>query len=224
MRKQLIRFLGNKLIVRSIQWKVLGIILGAALAAPCQTIETAQQAAAVTSLRYHYITREQRLKWLEESTIGPETLTVGLFSAGIGTARDSPPEYGPHWDGFAKRYGIRLTGVATANVMEATLGDLWGEDPRYFRAARQPFGDRVKNVMLMTVASHRRDGSIGPAYARYLAMPGSNFLSNSWRADSEANSHDAVLRTVLGFVGLMSKNAFIEFWPDVREHTIARRH
>jgi hypothetical protein len=24
-------------------------------------------------------------------------------------------------------------------------------------------------------------------------------------------------------VGLMSKNAFIEFWPDVREHTFARK-
>jgi hypothetical protein len=209
--------------MRVFLWQIACLLLAISICASGQTIETAQQAAAVASAKYHYITREQRLKWVEESTFGAETLTVGVFSAGFGTARDAPVEYGPHWEGFGKRYGMRLTGVATGNVMEAGLGALWGEDPRYFRAARQPFSDRIKNVMLMTVASHRRDGSIGPAYARYLSMPGNNFLSNTWRTDSEANYHDAVLRSVLGFVGLMSKNAFIEFWPDVREHTFARK-
>jgi len=209
--------------MRVFLWQTTGLLLATSILVSGQTIETAQQAAAVASARYHYITREQRLKWLEESSFGAETLTAGVFSAGIGTARDAPVEYGPHWDGFGKRYGMRLTGVVTGNAMEAGLGALWGEDPRYFRAARQPFGDRIKNVMLMTVASHRRDGSIGPAYARYLSTPGNNFLSNTWRADSEANYHAAILRSVFGFVGLMSKNAFIEFWPDVRERTFARK-
>jgi len=204
--------------------RLASLVLAASVLTAGQTIETAQQAAAVTNLRYHYITREQRLKWLEDSTFGPETMVVGLFSAGFGTARDAPVEYGPHWDGFGKRYGMRLTGVATGNVMEAGLGELWGEDPRYFRASRQPFGGRIRNVMLMTVAVHRRDGSIGPAYARYLSTPGNNFLSNTWRADSEANYHDAVLRSVFGFVGLMSKNAFTEFWPDIEHRVFGRKH
>ncbi len=152
-----------------------------------------------------------------ESTVGPETLAVGLFSAGIGTARNSPKEYGTHWAGFGKRYGMRLTGVSTGNAIEASLGALWGEDPRYFRDTGKPFKHRLRHVVLSTFTAHDRAGFVMPAYARYVATPGNNFLSNTWRADSEATNRAAALRTVWGFVGLMGKNAFTEFWPDVRQ-------
>src|ERR1039457_5695947 len=82
---------------------------------------------------YHAITPRQRLQWFVQSTVGPDTLAVGLFSAVIGTARDAPREYGAPWGGFADRYGMRLTGVSTGNAMESGLGAIWGEDPRYFR-------------------------------------------------------------------------------------------
>ncbi len=94
------------------------------------------QAAPTT---YIPITPHQRVAWFANSTVGTRSLAGGLFAAGFGTARDAPHEYGPHWEGFGKRYGMRLTGVSTGNAMEASLGSLWGEDPRYFRAAGLPF-------------------------------------------------------------------------------------
>jgi hypothetical protein len=172
---------------------------------------------------YHYISGKQRVQWFLQSTVGPQTLAVGVFSAAIGTARDAPKEYGPHWDGFAERYGMRLTGVSTGNLMEASLGAVWGEDPRYFPSYRQPFKGRLKNVVVMTFLAHNHNGELMPAYARYAATAGNNFLSNSWRADSEATTHAAVVRTLLGFVGLMSKNAFTEFWPDARNRMFHRK-
>lgn len=59
-----------------------------------------------------------------------------------------PHEYGTHWDGLGKRYAIRLSGVATGNAIEASLGALWGEDPRYRRVPDRPFGARVKHVVI----------------------------------------------------------------------------
>ena len=47
------------------------------------------------------------------------------FRSGWQTARDKPVEYGPSWEGFGKRYGMRLTGVATGNAMEAAIGSIW---------------------------------------------------------------------------------------------------
>jgi hypothetical protein len=164
---------------------------------------------------YSPITATQRFYWFAKNTLGPESLVGGMVSAGFGTAIDKPREYGPHWDGFASRYGMRLTGVSTSNAMEASLGAFWGEDPRYFRAANRPFGYRVKNIIKMTFTACRRDGSQRPAYARFIAIPGNNFLSNTWRADSEATIRDAGLRTVWGVLGRMAGNAFSEFWPDV---------
>ena len=167
--------------------------------------------------QYHPITGGQRMRWIAYSTLGPESLLAGVWSAGIGTARDMPPEYGPHWGGFGDRYGMRLTGISTSNLMEAGFGAIWGEDPRYFRAAGQPFGRRIEHIFVMTVVAPRRDGHYAPAYARLIAYPGNNFLSNTWRVTSESTTTKALERTGYAFSGKIVLNAWTEFWPDVRK-------
>jgi hypothetical protein len=164
---------------------------------------------------YEPITGKQRVAWVVISTVGPKDLAGGLLSAGIGTALDHPYEYGPHWGGFGARYGMRLTGVATSNVMEAGLGAIWGEDPRYKREPDKSFGGRVGSVLEQAFITRRRDGNFRPAYARYLAISGSNFLSNTWRVNSEADTYHAGLRILYGFGDQIGSNAWTEFWPDV---------
>jgi hypothetical protein len=164
---------------------------------------------------YVPITGKERAKWFVKASIGPESLAAGLITSAINTARDKPVEYGPGWEGFGDRYGMRLAGVTTSSAMEASLGALWGEDPRYFRTTGQPFGKRVRNVVVMTFMAKRPDGHLAPAYARYIAIPGGNFLSNTWRVDSEATNTAAVRRAALGVVGRMTADAFKEFSPDL---------
>jgi hypothetical protein len=171
---------------------------------------------------YQPITAKQRTEWFALSTVGPQSLAGGVISAGWGTLFNRPSEYDTHWEGFGKRYGMRLTGVSVGNAMEAGVGALWGEDPRYPRSGGKSFGGRVGHVVKMTFLSQNRHGELRPAYARYIAISGNNFISNTWRADSEANVGHASLRTLLGFVGRMSGNAFQEFWPDVR-HRLFRK-
>jgi len=180
--------------------------------------EQKSQAFGNSPVSYQPITNRQRLNWFVRSTAGPESLTAGLFTAGFGTGLDRPREYGPHWEGYGKRYGMRFTGIATGNAMEAALGSLWGEDPRYFRATGQSVKERIKNAVVMTFLARQVDGTMAPAYARYIGISGNNFLSNTWRADSESGLGDACLRTALGFAGRMGGNAFAEFWPTVTRH------
>ena len=165
---------------------------------------------------YSQITPRQRLRWYITNTIGPQHLAGGLFTAAFGTALDRPKEYGPHWGGFADRYGIRMTGIVTGNAMEASIGALWGEDPRYFRVPEQPVKVRLGHAVRLTFVARRPDGNFEPAYARYMAISGGNFLSNTWRVQSASNTQDALLRTAEGFAGRMAANAFEEFWPDVK--------
>jgi hypothetical protein len=181
------------------------------------------QTAPSAEKPYVPITGKERLNWFVKSTVGPQSLGGGLFSAAIGTARNKPEEYGPHWGGWADRYGMRLTGVSTGNAMEAGLGAIWGEDPRYFQSKDRTVKGRILNSVFKTFEARQRDGSFGPAYARFIATPGNNFLSNTWRADSEATSKDAALRTLWGFLGRMGGNAFQEFWPDVSKHVLHRK-
>ena len=165
---------------------------------------------------YRPITGKQRVHWAVKSTIGPRGLVAGVLSSGISTATNEPSEYGTTWAGFGRRYGIRLAGISTSNAMEASLGAIWGEDPRYERAAHAPFRGRVWNVIKLTFAARYDDGHIGPAYARLIAVPGNNLLSNTWRVPSETQAGDAAMRSLLGVLSRMGANAFVEFWPDVR--------
>ena len=165
-----------------------------------------------------YITGDQRALWVIQSTVGWQSLAYGVIPAGVGTAQNHPREFGTHWEGFGDRYGIRLSGLATSNTMEASLGAIWHENPRYKPEPEKSFGGRIESVVYQTFFTRRADGHFEPAYARFMAIPGSNFLSNTWRANSEADTSHALERTGYGFAGAMGSNAFHEFWPTVKSH------
>ena len=172
---------------------------------------------------YQPFTPRERLRWFTANTMDPWNLAGGIFDAAFGTAPDRPKEYGPHWGGFAERYGIGLTRSTTGNAIEAGAGLILREDPRYFRVPYQPFRARVRNVVRFAFAARGGAGSLRPAYARYMAVLGADFLSNSWRVNSEANAHDALLRSAEGFGGILTANAFEEFWPDFRRRVFHKR-
>lgn len=168
-----------------------------------------------TPADYRPITAEQRATWFVRTTVGPATLLGGIISAGWGTAFDRPPEYGPHWEGFGQRYGMRLTGISVGNATESTLGSAWGEDPRYFHTVHKPFGERTKNIVDLTFRAYRPDGQRHLAYARYVAIVGNNFLSNTWRAQSEADWNHALIRSAEGIGARAISNAVSEFLPEL---------
>jgi len=169
------------------------------------------------------LTPRERLRWFTANTIDPSNLAGGIFDAALGTAPNRPKEYGPHWGGFARRYGIGMTRNAAENAIEAGAGLILREDPRYFRVPDRPFKARLRNVVRLAFAVRGGEGSFRLAYARYVAVLGSNFLSNSWRVNSEANRHDALLRSAEGFGGLLAADAFEEFWPDFKKRLFHKR-
>jgi len=204
------------------------LVLAAGAAAQSAQQDPAQPASPVAAQNqeapYHPITGRQRIEWFVDQTFAPAHLGGGVFVAAFGTARDTPPEYRGTWAGFGKRFASREAGVALSNAMEAELGAMWGEDPRYFREPDESFGGRVKNVVWQTFFARRRDGSFQLAYARYAAITGNNFISNAWRPAREADTPHALYRTGWGFLGRMGSNAFDEFWPDVKRRVFHHRH
>lgn len=130
---------------------------------PAEEFKDASSPSALTSLKsqtleapYHPMTSGQSLRWLIPNTIGPSHLAGGILLSGFGTALDRPKEYGPHWGGFADRYGMRKTSIATGNVIEASASLILREDPRYFRVPGRTFKARVGNVVRLTFPGPRR--------------------------------------------------------------------
>jgi len=159
------------------------------------------------------MTAGERVRWLVHQNLGPVELAEDVAAGAEGTLSNTPKEYGPHWEGFAKRVGIVTANYGVKTVMEAGLGSIWGEDPRYECSEGATISGRMGHVVKMTFFARNRAGNIVPAYARLMAIPGSNFLANTWMPDSEAKASDALLRTGLGFLSRMGENAYKEFRP-----------
>jgi hypothetical protein len=70
----------------------------------------------------------------------------------------------------------------------------------------------------MTVEAQNRDGRDAPAYARFIAIAGSNAISDTWRPDSQKTASNTMLRIGLGFGGRLAGNLWEEFWPDAKKH------
>lgn len=161
-------------------------------------------------------TQLDRLEWATQASVGPANLAGGAFTSAFSTWTNNPPEYGPHWDGYGKRQLLRVGGSLTSNFMEAELGAMLDEDPRYRRAGSGSFKTRTMHALKTAFVAYDPQGNQIPAYARYASIAGSNLIGNTWRPDSQRTAGQTGSRIALGFVGRMVSNTFAEFWPDLK--------
>jgi len=172
---------------------------------------------------YVPITGMQRINWTVDGTVGKRSLTVvGPLATVWQTAFNSPEEWGRGVSGLAKRYAQREADVALSNSIEAGLGALWGEDPRYIRSGRKGIWPRARYAMKTVFLAQRRDGSLKPAWGRYAGNTLNNVIENAWLPPSVTTPGQTVMRSALGFLGRLGGNAWEEFWPDVARHFTKR--
>jgi len=162
------------------------------------------------------ITSAQRVDWAVDGTIGTRSLTVvGPLATAWQTAFNTPEEWGRGFSGIAKRYAQREADVAISNTIEAGLGALWGEDPRYIPSGRKGIWPRARYAMKTVFLAQGRDGRLRPAWGRYAGNTLNNLIENSWLPPSMTTGRQTALRSGLGMLGRLGGNAWEEFWPDV---------
>jgi len=172
---------------------------------------------------YVPITPWQRLDWTLGGVYSPRSLGVGVVAAGWQTAFDTPREWGGSWPGFGKRYLAREADVAISNALEAGLGSLWGEDPRYIPSHRRGVGPRLRYAAKTVFLAPRPDGTLAPAWGRYAGNTLNNVIENAWLPPSITTPRQTLLRSADGFVGRLLGNLYEEFWPDVQRWMRRRR-
>lgn len=159
----------------------------------------------------------ERVKWIVDGTIGPKSLTlVGPIGAAFQTALNLPSEWERTWSGAARRYVQREADVALSSTIEAGLGAVWGEDPRYIPSGRHGIGARARYAIKTAFVAQRRDGHLAPAWGRYAGNVVNNLIENTWLPPSATTAGQTLSRSLLGLVTRMGGNAWEEFWPDVR--------
>ena len=187
-----------------------------------ETVE-ADPAAIVTESKlvagrtYTPATAEDRVEWWARRAFSVDSLAIGAANTAIKTWwLNSPKAWGRGLDGFGKRFGNREFEVLAGNGIEASLGTLWGEDPRYFRSGAPGLGPRVKHAINSAFFTYRRDGSRKPAYARFVGIVGARGITMAWYPENERTVMKASLSPLaVGLAGRVGGNLFREFKPDL---------
>ena len=164
---------------------------------------------------YTPITLKQKYIYsIEQMFSGPRLMAI-LAHTAMDQARVTPHA----WGSDAPAFGVRAASLFGRSFVRATIGSgiraLDHEDPRYFYSHKTSNWDRTKYAVAHTFEVRNDNGSMMPAYSRFLGDFGMPLLAQTWRPGG-VNVPDA-LRSGSISIGLgMGMSVVTEFWPDFR--------
>jgi len=196
--------------VRVVRWSAQIVVAGVVVSCPPRAWCQGESAADPP------ITASQRVEWVVDGTLGLRSVTVfGPAAAGFQTGLNTPPEWTRSWFGFGRRYLERGVDVAMSSSIEAGLGAMSGEDPRYARLGHGRMRARAFYAVRTTFVARHGDGTWHPAWARYVANVANTMIENAWLPPSETTAGQTARRSIAGIVSRIGANALTEFWPDI---------
>jgi hypothetical protein len=111
-----------------------------------------------TSPAYVRPDRKTRQKNYLKSIFGPYALARTVVGAGIGTARNSPEEWGGQWEGFGRRVASGLGKNAIKQTTIYALDESFKIDSKFYRSQKRDFGSKVKNALVSPFTARSESG------------------------------------------------------------------
>jgi hypothetical protein len=176
---------------------------------------------------YSPISPDERAEWVTGETVSLGALGASAFTSAWTTTVRQPREWRQSAGGYGRRFADAQAATAISKSLEASLGSLWGEDPRYFRSAARGRWARVRHAMTSVALARRRDGRRAPAWGRLAGSLAGSAIENTWLPPSAATRTQTTVRVAAGFGGQLASNLWAEFWPDLRQrlpHKLRRSH
>jgi hypothetical protein len=99
-----------------------------------------------------------RFKRFINSTLGPVTIAKNLGTAGIGTARNSPEEWGGQWEGFGRRFGSSMAKGTIKNGVMFGLDEAFKVDSSFYRSRDRSAGAKLKNAVISPFTARNESG------------------------------------------------------------------
>jgi len=186
----------------------------------CVGSQEATSKTAVEVNRSHLMSAKEKLGHYIGATYGPTAIGFSIIGAGLSQAIDSVPEWGQGMEGYAKRFGSRYANKIVQNSIEALVGIILDEDPRYVSSNRQGLWRRSWNATRQLFLTNKDSGGKRSAYSKIIAIGGALYISRRWHPESERrlNNYLSAGAVCLGMEA--AKNLFAEFWPDLRHRLL----
>src|SRR4030095_12995406 len=122
------------------------------------------------------------------SMCGPWSLGRAVASAGLSTWSNSPEEWGPHWEGFGRRFASNMGRSMMKNTMMYGMNEAFKLDRYYYRSKKRDVGSRIKNAMLSPVIARKPDGKkvfgfprVASTYASSVIVAETWYPGTNWK-------------------------------------------
>jgi hypothetical protein len=173
--------------VRSILFSGL-LFFSAAFSIPAQTAPdptpSASPATTLPATQYVRPDSKKRFNRYVGSMFGPTALAKRVVSAGYSTWRNSPEEWGPHWEGFGKRFASGTGKSIIKSTVQYGLEEAFKLDSHYYRSKHKSVGARVKNALISPVTARDQNGKRVLGFPRIIGTyTGSIVAAETWYPD-----------------------------------------
>lgn len=162
------------------------------------------------------LTVHQKFQLMMKTMVDPFTFLSAGFTAGIGQADDSFPQYGQGAEGFGKRYGAAFADGASSNFFSNFVyPSLFKEDPRYFRLGKGRFQQRAWHAFTEEFIAHKDSGGREFHYSNVLGAITAGSISNAYYPSNDRGAGLTFSRAGISLGYSTAGNLFLEYWPDV---------
>jgi hypothetical protein len=165
---------------------------------------------------YSPITASERAAWIGGEVMSAGALSSAAFSSAWTMRGHSPKEWPRTASGYGRRFADAQATAAVSSSIEAGLGTMWGEDPRYARSGRHEGWARVGHAVTSVALSRWRNGRPAVVWARFAGTVSGSVIENAWLPPSAATRSRTTARVASNFAGQLAANLWTEFWPDLR--------
>jgi hypothetical protein len=144
-----------------------------------------------------------------------------IFGAAFNTALDpifngSTNKYwGQGAEGFARRFGTRVTQSMAKGSGQALVGALFKEDRRFYVSRKQGFWPRFGFALTHTVIVKNDNGREQLSAGRIAGAFSSGFVGMAWTPEPINTTQAALVRSGTAMGGVLAGSVWKEFQPDV---------
>ncbi len=141
---------------------------------PAPSVQTAPTPA---SKEYVRLDAKQRRSRYYKSMFGVGAIGKNIASAGWGTYRNTTKEWGPHWEGFAKRVASGFGKSVIKNTTAYALEEAFDLDSRFFKSKKRDTASKIKNALVSPFIARNKEGKKVFGFPRLVGTYASSVIA-----------------------------------------------
>ncbi len=176
------------------------------------TVADDKQTSSTQQAAYVRPDKKNRIKHYAKSMFGPEALIKAVANAGISTAKNSPREWGPHWEGFGRRFSSNLGKGIINSTVSYGLDEAFKLDSRFYRSQKRNVKARVANALISPFTARNESGKRVFGFPKIAGAYTSNVIAAETWYPARYNYKDGLKSGTISLGMSVVFNLVREFW------------